>query len=474
MREFLLPAIIFFSSSLWGFYDRIPFTTVEPNRPFMDRAVGCVQLATAAYAIEQAYQNISTGLTEPDNSAATETTTAQAFILPDLETNWNITVQSPASAVATRTQIDHVSFVFPSNWSAEATLAMSEPTPRPDVLFANMAMIVMVILLALALKQAFNREVTDLAQKLNTFIICPPAWVSELVNNAIPKSISNLFDGHLQAIWVHLLRIETAGIQLANQVFGNGQELHRLRDEVLTARREICAAQTSVQNTIQTTIQTVVQDSIQIVVSNAVRSSIQSAVQTPIQNAIQATLPPAVHTTIQNTIQASIRHAVETSIQTAVQASIQNAVQTSLESALQALVQDTVQNAIHSAIQATAATSSENANRANDAIIIQMLNDQNDIRKETEVKLGQLSNAIGKCEYALRSIKGLTRLSEDLSRNITDDFASQLAWTGRSGTADTRRTSSTGNGGSQDKRIQEQAQENEGVDNQVEGPERAT
>jgi hypothetical protein len=265
-----------------------------------------------------------------------------------------------------------------------------------------MAVILVGILLALALNQVFNREVTHLAQKLNTFITCPPAWVSELVNNAIPKSISNIFDGHLQAIWAHLLQIGTAGTQLANQVFDNGQELHRLRDEVLTARQEICAAQTRIQDTIQTNIQSVLQDAIQVVVPNAVRSSVKSAVQTPIQNAIQATLPPAVHATIQNTIQTSIQDAVQTTIQTTVQASIQDAIQNSLGSAHQALIQDKAQNAIHSAIQTTAATSSESTNRANDAIITQMLDCQDDIRKETAVKFGQLSNAIGMCNYALR------------------------------------------------------------------------
>ncbi|KAJ5132304.1 hypothetical protein N7448_006462 [Penicillium atrosanguineum] len=340
MREFLLPGIAFFSSSLWGFYGNIPFTTVKSSRPFMDRAVGCTQLATAAYAVEQAYQNISTtySLHENTDPAATETNT---FILPDFNARWNITLKIPALAAATRTQIEHETFIFPPNWTTQVTMPMSKPickpTPaaNPDLPFENMALIMLAILLALGTKQAFNYEVTDLAHRINPILSNPPAWIYNLVNDAIPKSVSHALEGCIQAIGNHLIRIETCGAQLVSQLFAFGQDLNRLREDFLIARHEIYAARIDVTNTIHTSI----------------------------QNAIQTSLEPALGTFIQDAAQNAIQGAVQTSI--------------------------------HNAVQATAANS-DIAHKASNDIIIQMLNGQNDIQRGTEEKLGRLSDIIGK------------------------------------------------------------------------------
>lgn len=353
MREFLLPGIVFLSSSLWGFYGSIPFTTVSFSRPFLDRTAGCAQLATAAYAIEQAYQNTSTTyiLPEDTDTAAVETNTTVNS--PDFNARWNITVKTPASAVATRTQIEHEIFIFPPNWTTQVTMPMSMPTSaaQPGLSFETVALVMLAILLALGTKQAFNYEITDLAHKINPFLTSPPTWIYNIVNNAIPNSVSHAVEGCIQAIGNHLIRIETSVAQLANRVFAFGQELNRLREDFLTARHEIHAAQIDIKNTIQT--------------------SIESAVQTSIQTSLG--------TFIQNAAQHAILGAVQTSI--------------------------------HNAVQATAA-SSDSAHKASNDIIMQILNGKNAIQRGTDEKLGRLNDIIGKVNHMLRSISGLTSLQE--------------------------------------------------------------
>lgn len=270
MRELLLPGIVFFTSSLWGFYGRIPFTAVEPSRPRMDRAVGCAQLATAAYTIGQVYQNLtSTAVTNYTDMPRRDT--PARVIMPDLRTICNVTQKSPESA-ATRTLIGHEAFIFPPNWTAQATLNIPEPAPEKDSLFENGTLLMLFALLALGLKQLFNYEVTDLANKLNSLITQPPGWVYHVVFNAVHTSIGHAFHASIEAFSNHLQRIEASSSQLRNQLFGLGQDLDLLREQWMAERNEIRAAQIDVQASIR----------------NAVRGSIQNAVYTSIQPDVQA------------------------------------------------------------------------------------------------------------------------------------------------------------------------------------------
>lgn len=44
--ELILPLLTFLMSNLWGFYGGIPFTTIEPSCPLIERSIGSLQLAS--------------------------------------------------------------------------------------------------------------------------------------------------------------------------------------------------------------------------------------------------------------------------------------------------------------------------------------------------------------------------------------------------------------------------------------------
>ena len=44
--KLILPLITFLMSNLWGFYGGIPFTTIEPSCPLIERSIGSLQLAS--------------------------------------------------------------------------------------------------------------------------------------------------------------------------------------------------------------------------------------------------------------------------------------------------------------------------------------------------------------------------------------------------------------------------------------------
>lgn len=362
MRELLLPGIVFFTSSLWGFYGRIPLTAVEPSRPFMDRAVGCAQLATAAYAIEQVYQNLTSTAVINYTDMPMSDTTARV-IMPDLDTICNITQESPESAAATRTLLGHEAFIFPPNWTAQATLTIPEPAPEKDSLFENVTLLMLLALLALGLVQLFNYEVTDLVNKLNTLITQPPGWVYNVVFNAVHTSIGHAFHASIEAFSNHLQRIEASSSQLRNQLFGLGQDLDLLREQWMAERNEIRAAQIDVQASVQ----------------NAARGSIQNA--------------------------------VHTSVQPAVQACIQNALQTWMRSA----------------VQVVAAHTSGSTSDTNNETLMSIVDGLHDIQEAITSELRTLSGAVGQCEEVWKDIADrLTRPGENLPEGIAQAIAENL------------------------------------------------
>lgn len=51
--HFIIPIIIFVTANIWGLYDSIPFTSINPARSIWDRALGGVQLASTVYTLDQ-------------------------------------------------------------------------------------------------------------------------------------------------------------------------------------------------------------------------------------------------------------------------------------------------------------------------------------------------------------------------------------------------------------------------------------
>jgi hypothetical protein len=424
MREFLFSGIVFFTSSLWGFFGRIPFTTVESSRPFMDRAVGCAQLATAAYAIEQAYQNVSSTFVTNFTNPPIGTT----IIIPDLDTRWNVTWKSPASASGSRTLIGHESFLFPPNWTTHASLPEPELAPEKYLFFENVVLVMLAMILALGIKQIFNYEVADLTNKMSALLTSPPAWVYNVIFNAVYASVNQTLHASIEGFGNHLTQIETSGSQLRNQVFGLGQDLNLLREELMTDRNEIRTAQIDIQTSVQKTVRDSIQD--------VVRDSIQSAVQTPIQNAIQTSIQPAVQTAMQNAVQSSISPVVQACIHNAVQHFLHHAIQT---------IQGTVQTCVENAVQDIATNTSEcviaAATQANDDVMMRMIDslyeNRQIIMNDSQTLRDDVDRMVNRLTGPLENLPG------EIPKAVAEYFARSRS---ASGIGNTSRIPSSSNG----------------------------
>ncbi|KAI2792520.1 hypothetical protein POX_b02558 [Penicillium oxalicum] len=51
--HFVIPILVFVTANLWGLFNTIPFTNIDPARSFWDRALGSVQLASTVYTLDQ-------------------------------------------------------------------------------------------------------------------------------------------------------------------------------------------------------------------------------------------------------------------------------------------------------------------------------------------------------------------------------------------------------------------------------------
>lgn len=173
--HFLIPALIFITTNLWGLFGGIPFTAIQPSRPLLDRTVGCFQLASTAYALEQIqpyFSQTRTVLIQGPSKKSTAPTWAT-----------NITSQrEPVSRAATLTTADRESEPFPTSWAAfPAAIDVSvmfsswstsfsdysdafsdwlasfvgarQPESPRDPLFENLVLVLLVLILAIQIKQ---------------------------------------------------------------------------------------------------------------------------------------------------------------------------------------------------------------------------------------------------------------------------------------------------------------------------------
>lgn len=177
--QFSLPALVFITTNLWGLFGEIPFTAIQPSRPLLDRAVGCLQLASTVYTLEQIQPYFSqTGAVLLRGS--TETSTAQTW-------GANATSQrEPASIAATLTPSSDESDPFPTSWAAfPVAIDLStrvyswstrlsgysdafsdrlaslfggpqQPEARRDTQFENLVLVLLVLIFSILIKQTMQ------------------------------------------------------------------------------------------------------------------------------------------------------------------------------------------------------------------------------------------------------------------------------------------------------------------------------
>ncbi|KAF7718431.1 Uncharacterized protein PECH_005910 [Penicillium ucsense] len=51
--HFVIPLLVFLTTNFWGLFHTVPFTTINPSRSVLERAVGGVQLASTLYTLDQ-------------------------------------------------------------------------------------------------------------------------------------------------------------------------------------------------------------------------------------------------------------------------------------------------------------------------------------------------------------------------------------------------------------------------------------
>lgn len=182
-----VPAIVFIVTNLWGFFAGIPFTSIQPSRPLLDRAFGSLQLASTAYTLEwiQPYLTPTRVALIP---GATKNITAQKTRQdPDGIRRMNVTAQPvskvPAAMRASREEsssptgwpvisnaVDVPSLL--SIWSTSfhewlallsewlATLFAEPPRPQEpqDTTQENLVLILLVVILSIVVKQTFQHQ----------------------------------------------------------------------------------------------------------------------------------------------------------------------------------------------------------------------------------------------------------------------------------------------------------------------------
>lgn len=179
-----VPAIVFIVTNLWGLFAGIPFTAIQPSRPLLDRAVGCLQLASTAYTLERIQPYLtptrvvlipgttenSTALrtrpnldsirrtnatVEPVWNAATATTASQSS--NSTPTGWAIsnTVDFPALLSIWSTSFSEW-FALLSEWLVSPLTKPPKPETPHDTTQDNLVLILLVVILSVLVKQVFQ------------------------------------------------------------------------------------------------------------------------------------------------------------------------------------------------------------------------------------------------------------------------------------------------------------------------------
>lgn len=123
--HFIIPVIVFVTANIWGYFSRIPFTNIDRDHSWWDRAIGGVQLASTVYTLDQIPHLL-------DQEAIAH------HLIKEYLGGWNATVVSNAESVltlgaghrpSTAPSTIPPSFLHPS--SSPSTNKSTGPPPRP-------------------------------------------------------------------------------------------------------------------------------------------------------------------------------------------------------------------------------------------------------------------------------------------------------------------------------------------------------
>lgn len=283
-----IPAIVFITTNLWGLFGGIPFTAIQPSRPFLDRTVGCFQLASTVYTLEQIQPYLSSTRVVLIPGPTVNVTAQQTR--PDLRGIWstNATIHhEPVSRAATFTRASRELISFPTAWPAisptvtfpallsSGSTCISEwlallsgwlaplftdnqqlEAPR-DTLYENLVLILLVMMLSILVKQTFQypdgvRETALLRgeiESLRTGLRNLNDWIM-YYNHAVQNEMQDATrDQHkaMNEARRYLDRIEH-GI---SRLLGLGRGLTALRQDLASSRREFYTARDAVHNAVQ-------------------------------------------------------------------------------------------------------------------------------------------------------------------------------------------------------------------------------
>ena len=123
--HFIIPVIVFVTANIWGYFSSIPFTNIDRDHSWWDRAIGGVQLASTVYTLDQIPHLL-------DEETITH------HLIKEYLGGWNATVVSNAESVVTLSAGHRPStapstippsFLFPS--PSPSTNKSTGPPPRP-------------------------------------------------------------------------------------------------------------------------------------------------------------------------------------------------------------------------------------------------------------------------------------------------------------------------------------------------------
>lgn len=257
MKDLLLPTIIFYSSYLWGFYRNIPLTAVEPSLPFIDRAVGCAQLAADAYALEQAYHNVSISITEYTDTSVSGTT----IIIPQWEIERNLTLSScPSTANWTLNDPEAFLPYWPTNLTSAMSMPMPTPAAKQNPYFENIDLSILVVILAIVIKQYI--DTLKWTGKMDAWISQPPEWIYQAIYKAAAPSIKETLQGFMQPFGQLLQRMDRNSDHINTQLSANSKDLKLLRQDLTTMRAAQVDAQVAMENVVHDAIRISVQETL--------------------------------------------------------------------------------------------------------------------------------------------------------------------------------------------------------------------
>lgn len=283
------PAIVFIVTNLWGLFAGIPFTAIQPSRPLLDRAVGCLQLASTAYTLERiqpyltptrvtlipgATENIPVQKARQDldgirrmNATVEPVPKAAAVTRVSRESNssptgWPVpdTVDFPVLLSIWSTSFSEWLALL-TEWLTEWLFPLSAEPPKPeapqDTSQENLVLILLVVILSILVKQALQhpdavretaslreqvRGVKDGLQKLRDLITTLAIIVKEYndsMTSAREQQQEDLREAHR-----HINRIER-GI---SRLLRLGAGLPDLRAELISSRRDFRIARDSIHD----------------------------------------------------------------------------------------------------------------------------------------------------------------------------------------------------------------------------------